>query len=68
MVQKKRHVAKAFTWRIIGSIDTFVLAWLLTGSVELGAAFSGIEIISKTLLYYAHERVWYNFKWGVDKD
>jgi uncharacterized membrane protein len=68
MVQKKRHVAKAFTWRLIGTIDTFILAWLLTGSVELGAAFSGIEVLTKTILYYTHERIWYNFKWGVDKD
>jgi uncharacterized membrane protein len=68
MVQKKRHIAKAFTWRVVGTIDTFILAWLLTGSIELGAAFSGVEILTKTVLYYLHERAWYNFKWGVDKD
>lgn len=68
MVQKKRHIAKAFTWRVVGTIDTFILAWLLTGSIELGAAFSGVEILTKTILYYLHERAWYNFKWGVDKD
>ena len=68
MVQKKRHIAKAFTWRVVGTIDTFILAWLLTGSIELGAAFSGVEILTKTVLYYLHERAWYYFKWGVDKD
>lgn len=68
MVQKKRHIAKAFTWRVVGTVDTFILAWLLTGSIELGAAFSGVEILTKTVLYYLHERAWYNFKWGVDKD
>jgi len=68
MVQKKRHIAKALTWRLVGTLDTFVLAWFLTGSIELGVAFSGIEIATKTILYYLHERVWYNFKWGVNKD
>jgi uncharacterized membrane protein len=68
MVQKKRHIAKAFTWRVIGTIDTFILAWFLTGSIELGAAFSGIEVLTKTILYYTHERIWYNFKWGVGED
>jgi len=67
MVQKKRHVAKALTWRIVGTLDTFLLAWLLTGSIEFGAAFSGIEILTKTALYYLHERVWYRTRWGVDK-
>ncbi len=68
MGQKKRHIAKAFTWRVVGTVDTFILAWFLTGSIELGAAFSAIEVLTKTVLYYLHERVWYNFKWGVDKD
>jgi len=68
MVQRKRHIAKAFTWRLLGTLDTFLLAWLLTGSIELGAAFSGIEILTKTALYYFHDRMWYKFKWGVGKE
>ena len=66
MVQKKRHAAKALTWRIVGTLDTFLLAWFLTGSMSFGAAFSGIEIITKTFLYYLHERMWYRSKWGVE--
>ncbi len=67
MVQKKRHVAKALTWRLVGTLDTFLLAWLLTGSIEFGATFSAIEVLTKTALYYFHERVWYRTKWGVNK-
>ena len=67
MVEKKRHLAKAITWRVLGSLDTFLLAWVLSGSPKFGLAFSGIEIITKTLLYYAHERAWYRTKWGVNK-
>ena len=68
MVQKKRHAAKALTWRLVGTLDTFLLAWWLTGSVEVGAMFSGIEVITKTVLYYLHERAWYKTKWGVGKN
>jgi uncharacterized membrane protein len=68
MVQKKRHIAKALTWRLVGTLDTFILAWVLTGSIQLGAAFSGIEVVTKTFLYYLHERLWYNFKWGVGEE
>lgn len=67
MVQKKRHIAKALTWRLVGTIDTFLLAWLLTGDMKLGATFSVVEIVTKTMLYYGHERIWYQFKWGVEK-
>ena len=67
MVQKKRHAAKALTWRLVGTLDTFLLAWLLTGSVQFGATFSGIEILTKTALYYFHERMWYKTRWGVER-
>ena len=66
MVQKKRHVAKALPWRVVGTLDTFLIAWIMTGSAQFGAAFSGIEIITKTILYYTHERAWYKTKWGVE--
>lgn len=69
MVARKRHVAKALSWRAVGTVDTFLLAWLFTGSIELGAIIGGTEVITKTLLYYAHERVWYNhIKFGVRSD
>ena len=68
MVQRKRHIAKALSWRVVGTIDTFLLAWLITGSVELGALVGGTEVITKTILYYVHERVWYNYiHYGVDE-
>lgn len=66
MVSPKRHLAKALSWRTFGTIDTFLLSWLITGSIELGAAIGGIEVITKTLLYYLHERVWYKYiKFGI---
>jgi uncharacterized membrane protein len=55
------------TWRVVGTLDTFLLAWILTGSFEFGATFSAIEVITKTALYYTHERIWYKTRWGVDR-
>ena len=65
MVARKRHLAKALTWRVVGTIDTFLLGWLVSGDITIGAAIGGLEIITKMVLYYFHERVWYLFKWGV---
>ena len=65
-VSKSRHLAKAITWRITGTLDTVLIGWLITGSIEVGALIGGVEVITKTALYYMHERVWYRYiKFGV---
>lgn len=69
MVSYKRHIAKTLSWRILGTLDTFILSWVLTGDVELGAAIGGAEVITKTILYFFHERAWYKFsKFGLKND
>lgn len=66
MVSHSRHIAKAVSWRVIGSVDTIVIAWIITGSLQIGAAVGGVEIVTKTVLYYLHERVWYKWiRFGV---
>lgn len=56
--KKTRSVTKAITWRIIGTMDTMLIALLLTGNIKISSAIGGIEIITKTILYYIHERLW----------
>ena len=68
MVSYKRHIAKTISWRIIGTIDTMVLSWFITGSWKMGLAIGGIEVITKMILYFLHERAWYRFsKFGVNE-
>ena len=65
-ISHTRHLAKAITWRIIGTLDTFLLGWFLSGSIEMGALIGGAEVFTKTFLYFIHERIWYNYiKLGV---
>ena len=61
MVSYKRHIAKTISWRIIGTIDTVIISGIITGSWGVGLAIGGIEVISKMVLYYIHERAWYKF-------
>lgn len=58
---KLRHILKTISWRIIGTLDTIFLGWLVTGEFNTGLAIGGIEVVTKSILYYGHERVWY--KW-----
>ena len=55
----KRHIAKSLTWRFIGTVDTFLFAWLITGDLSQGLNISVITILTKLLWYYIHERFWF---------
>jgi uncharacterized membrane protein len=61
----KRHLAKTITWRIIGTIDTMVLSWIITGDAMMGLKIGGVEVITKMILYYFHERIWYRMNFGL---
>jgi uncharacterized membrane protein len=64
----KRHIAKAITWRIIGTIDTILLAWLISGNPYTGMKIGLSEVFTKMVLYYLHERVWFRVKMGVKRN
>ena len=63
-VSHGRSFIKAVTWRVTGTIDTFILSYIITGKAKLALAISGMEIFTKVFLYYVHERVWNKIKWG----
>ena len=61
-----RSVAKAISWRVLGTIDTFVVSYLVLGEGSLGEAsiITGIDFVTKMILYFFHERFWNKIKWG----
>ena len=61
---KKRTMAKTITWRITASLTTFLIAWILTGDILVGASIGSIEAVSKIFLYYFHERIWNSINWA----
>ncbi len=60
----QRSFVKTISWRIIGTLDTVLISWLLTGTLTLALSIGGIELVSKMILYFFHERAWNNIKWG----
>ena len=62
-----RSLIKGITWRIIATLTTMILVFILTGNfiISLGVGF--FEIISKLLFYYLHERIWDRVRWGRHK-
>ena len=59
-----RSLAKAISWRITGTIDTFLISWLITGHVLLATGIAFTEIMTKVFLFWLHERVWNKIAWG----
>jgi uncharacterized membrane protein len=60
----KRSVAKTITFRIIATITTMTLVVIFTGDWSLAGVVGILDLISKLIIYYFHERVWDRTSWG----
>ncbi len=66
IVQRKRHIAKTISYRVISTLIGFGIMWAVTSSIRIGAAFSIAELVYKPIQYYIHERIWYKWiKYGL---
>ena len=61
MISRKRHAVKTVTWRVVATTATVAITWSVTGDWRVGLGVGGIEVPTKMLLYYLHERFWYKF-------
>jgi adenylylsulfate kinase len=64
---KTRSILKAISWRIVGTLDTMALGWIITGSPLVGLKIGALELVTKFILYYLHERAWLKNKYGIKK-
>ena len=62
-----RSFIKSVSWRIIGTADTILISYFVTGKVNFDLSIGIIEIITKMVLYVVYERVWNRFSWGKTK-
>jgi uncharacterized membrane protein len=59
-----RSLAKTISWRITGSLSTFVISFLITGNFVVAGSIAIIQVTANTILYYLHERLWNKISWG----
>ena len=59
-----RSVLKALSWRVIGTLDTLVVSYILTGEIGLATSIASVDFLTKLLLYFLHERIWNKVNWG----
>jgi uncharacterized membrane protein len=59
-----RSFIKSMSWRIIGTLDTILISYFITGEMSFALSIGGIELVTKMMLYVAHERLWNKVNWG----
>ncbi len=60
----KRSIVKSISWRIVGTLDTIIISWIITGTLTLAFSIGFVELMSKMVLYFFHERIWNKIQWG----
>lgn len=58
-----RSIVKAMSWRIVGTLDTMIIAYFITGQLKMALSIGSVEVVTKMILYYGHERIWNLIKW-----
>lgn len=66
--KRYRSIVKGVTWRFFATADTFLISWLITGKIKFAISISLIEVVTKLVLYYLHERTWNKIKFGRQYD
>lgn len=59
-----RSIVKAISWRAIGTFDTMLISFLITGNIKFAISIGGVELVTKMVLYFLHERLWNKIKFG----
>jgi len=69
MIEKSyRSILKALSWRVLGTFDTMLISFLITGKLTWAVSIGFIEVFTKTALYFIHERIWTRVSLGLVKE
>jgi uncharacterized membrane protein len=59
-----RSLVKGITWRIVGTLDTMIISYFVTGRVSYAVTIGSVEVVTKTFLFYCHDQVWNYIPFG----
>jgi uncharacterized membrane protein len=64
MENHKRTIAKTASWRVLATLITTFVAWMLTGELRFAATVGALDTVAKLVMYYVHERAWNRIDYG----
>lgn len=68
-VHVKRHIAKAITYRFVGTLTTIIISYIFTGNMVISSGIGFVEFVIKPINYFIHERVWYRWiSYGIQRE
>ncbi len=62
-----RSILKSLSWRVLGTLDTILISYILTDRIEVALSIGSVELFTKMALYYGHERIWNYISIGKKK-
>jgi len=63
-----RSLAKSISYRITGTITTFLISLVVTGEINFALSIMSVDFVSKIVIFYLHERMWNKIKFGKIKE
>ena len=66
--KRSRSIVKTISWRTLGTIDTIIISYFIVGNVHFAMAIGGVEVFTKMILYFFHERAWSRINFGRGKE
>jgi len=63
-VTKSRSFVKAWSYRVFGTLTSFIVVYAITKEVMLSSLIAFWETVLKVGVYYWHERIWDKIQWG----
>lgn len=67
MDTKTRSIIKTISWRITGTLCTFLISWSILDDIKTSSAIAIIQLTFNSIVFYFHERLWNIIKWGQDE-
>jgi uncharacterized membrane protein len=67
MDSSARSLAKAVSYRVLGSAGTALIVFIFSGNMPLSAGVGAIDMVLKIALYFLHERIWNYIPYGRPK-
>jgi len=60
-----RSLLKGISWRVFATLTTVTISYIIIGEPIKALSIGGLELVSKFILYYAHERGWQHINLGM---
>ena len=64
MESNSRSIAKAVSYRVLGSLSTALIVYVFSGNAKVSIGVGALDVVLKMALYYLHERAWNHISFG----